>query len=447
MKVTLCSISEIKPYGRNARKIPPQAVGKVAASIREFGWRQPIVVDRDHVIIAGHTRLLAAQQLGLEKAPIHVAENLSAEQVRLYRLMDNRSHDETDWDSGILKLELEDLKGLDIDLELTGFGLDEIDSLLGSECSGLTDDDEAPPLPETPVSRPGDLWILGGHRLLCGDATEAESFDRLLEGEQAHMVFCDPPYNVDYVQETKQSRGKRRIANDNLGLAFEQFLNSASLNLLNSCRGSVYICMSSSELHTLKRAFTEAGGHWSTYILWVKNTFTLGRSDYHRQYEPILYGWKEGTKRYWCGARDQGDVWFVNKPMRNDLHPTQKPVELIVKAIANSSQRGDLVLDSFGGSGSTLIGCERLGRRARLIELDPGYVDVIVRRWQDFTGREAVLERGGSTFPETADQRVNCHLQQQMLSGSSDDPSVGPSALILRKPDSQSGSVDTAPSA
>jgi DNA modification methylase len=221
------------------------------------------------------------------------------------------------------------------------------------------------------------------------------------------MVFTDPPYNVDYSQPSvRPGRAGRKIANDNLGVAFEQFLSDACRNVLEVSHGAIYICMSSSEIDTLKRVFTEAGGHWSTFVIWAKNTFTLGRSDYQRQYEPILYGWRQGSDHYWCGARDQGDVWNMNKPAVNDLHPTQKPVELIERAIANSSKHRDTVLDPFGGSGSTLIACEKMGRQARLIELDPKYIDTTVVRWQKFTGHAAGLEGDGRTFREIAEARI-----------------------------------------
>jgi len=202
-------------------------------------------------------------------------------------------------------------------------------------------------------------------------------------------------------------RGKKhKIANDNLGDGFEQFLRDACVNILAVTKGAVYISMSSSELHTLHRAFSDAGGHWSTFIIWAKHVFTMGRSDYQRQYEPILYGWKEGVDHYWCGARDQGDVWFVKKPVSNDLHPTMKPVELVERAIRNSSKSRDTVLDPFAGSGSTAIACEKTGRQARLIELEPRYCDVIVRRWQEFSGREARLEGDGRKYAEIAAERL-----------------------------------------
>jgi DNA modification methylase len=409
MQITLWPLEKITPYTRNARKIPPEAVAKVAASIQEFGWRQPIVVDRQGVIICGHTRLLAAQKLGLREAPVHVAENLTPAQVRAYRLLDNRSHEETSWDSDLLALEMFDLKGMGIDLDLTGFDFAEIDELLARAGGkgGLTDPDSVPEVPEHAVSTLGDVWVLGQHRLLCGDSTQMRSVEQVLAGGLADMVFADAPYNVNYEQPSSRGgRPVRRIANDNLGLAFEQFLSEACRNLLEVTKGAIYICMSSSEIDTLKRVFIDTGGHWSTFVIWAKNTFTLGRSDYQRQYEPILYGWKEGTKHFWCGARDQGDIWFVNKPVSNDLHPTMKPVELIERALGNSSKSRDTVLDVFGGSGSTLIACERTGRQCRLIEIDPKYVDTAVLRWQQYTRLEAVLEENGQTFHELAEERL-----------------------------------------
>jgi DNA modification methylase len=250
------------------------------------------------------------------------------------------------------------------------------------------------------VSRPGDIWVLGDHRLICGDSTKRETYERLLSGETVDMVFTDPPYNVNYANTPKDKmRGKNRpIMNDNLGDGFYQFLIDAFTPMVEASRGAIYIAMSSSELDTLQAAFRKAGGKWSTFIIWAKNTFTLGRADYQRQYEPILYGWKDGGKHYWCGARDQGDVWQIAKPRANDLHPTMKPVELVERAIKNSSRPGEVVMDPFGGSGTTLIAAERMARGARLIEIDPKYVDVIVARWQDYTGNMAALDGENRTF-------------------------------------------------
>jgi DNA modification methylase len=230
-----------------------------------------------------------------------------------------------------------------------------------------------------------------------------EAMERLLAGDLADMVFCDPPYSVAYTGKTSR---RLTILNDDLGAGFYDFLLKACTNILAVTKGAVYICMSSSELHTLHRAFTEAGGHWSTFLIWAKDRFTLGHSDYQRQFEPILYGWKEGQSHYWIGARNEGDVWFVPKPKSNRLHPTMKPVALAERAIRNSSRRGDLVLDAFGGAGSTLIACEKASRRAAVLELSPNYTDVIVRRWEAYTHCEAYLLDDGRTFSAIATERA-----------------------------------------
>lgn len=412
MKVELIDIGRVIPYARNPRR-NEQAIAKVAASIKEYGFRQPIVVDEEMVIIAGHTRLQAAQQLGLTKVPVHTATGLTATQVKAYRLADNRTAQEAEWDDELLGLELGELAEQGFDLDLTGFDGDELEKLLAEiDEGGLTDDDDVPEAPETPVSKPGDVWVLGNHRVICGDSTDTAVLDTLLDGQLVDMVFTDPPYNVNYGDTAKDkirakggAKAGRKIMNDNLGNEFEAFLTDACANMLRVTKGALYICMSSSELDTLQSAFRASGGKWSTFIIWAKNTFTLGRSDYQRQYEPILYGWKEGNDHYWCGARDQGDVWFFNKPQKNDLHPTMKPVELVCQAVKNSSKSKDIVLDSFGGSGSTLIACEKLGRYARLIELDPIYCDVIVKRWEEFTGKSAMLAGEEKDFAAVAEER------------------------------------------
>ena len=256
------------------------------------------------------------------------------------------------------------------------------------------------------MSQPGDVWVCGKHRVLCGDATDAASYDKLLGPERVAMIWQDPPYNVDYANSAQDKlRGTNRpILNDNLGDGFRDFLLAAFKPALARCDGAIYIAMSSSELDTLQSAFRAAGGKWSTFIIWAKNTFTLGHADYQRQYEPILYGWPEGARRHWCGDRDQGDVWQIKKPAKNDLHPTQKPIEVPERAIRNSSRPGDIVLDCFGGSGSTLIAAEKSGRQARLIELDPKYADVIVRRWQEYAGAQAVREADGVKFDDLVGQ-------------------------------------------
>ena len=400
LKILYFPVANLIPYARNARTHSDAQVAQVAASIREFGWTNPVLIDPEGGIIAGHGRVLAARKLGMADVPCITLGHLTETQRRAYILADNKLALGAGWDEEMLRLELTDLQEMGADLGLIGFGDDELDKLLASDADGLTDPDDAPEPPADPISRPGDIWICGEHRVLCGDATVLGDVETLLGGELADMTFCDPPYNVNYANSAKDKlRGKNRpILNDALGDGFGQFLYDASVNILTVTKGAVYICMSSSELDTLQKAFREAGGKWSTFVIWAKNTFTLGRADYQRQYEPILYGWKDGTDHYWCGARDQGDVWFIDKPHKNDLHPTMKPVALVERAIRNSSKSRDIVLDPFGGSGTTMIAAERLGRRARLIELDPGYCDVIVRRWIEFTGGSATHAGTGQPF-------------------------------------------------
>ncbi len=394
IKLEYRAVDSLIPYARNAKQHSDAQVAQIAASIREFGWGAPILIDGANNVIAGHGRLLAARKLGLAEVPVVPMEHLTDTQRRALILADNKIGENASWEDELLGIELSELKDAGFDLGLTGFSTEEWEALIAGEeqtQDGLTDEDAVPEVTETPVSKPGDIWVLGEHKLLCGDATKVDDYQALLGEELVDMTFTDPPYNVNYANTAKDKmRGKNRpIMNDNLGEGFGSFLFDACDNILNRTTGAVYIAMSSSELDTLQAAFRAAGGKWSTFIIWAKNTFTLGRADYQRQYEPILYGWKDGADHYWCGARDQGDVWNVKKPAKNDLHPTMKPVELVERAIRNSSKTRDLVLDPFGGSGSTLIACEKSGRRARLIELDPKYVDVIVKRWEEFTGKKA----------------------------------------------------------
>ena len=404
-------IERLLPYIRNARTHSEEQIAQIAASIAEFGFTAPILAGSDGVIVAGHGRLAAARKLGLATVPVVVLEHLTPTQRRALVIADNKIAENAGWDDELLRLELAELQEAVFDLALTGFDADELLEIMAGEettTEGNTDEDAAPEVPVIPVSKPGDVWIMGGHRLLCGDSTDAASFALLMAGEKASMVFTDPPYGVNYANSAKDKlRGTNRpILNDNLGADFEPFLKAALTPMLAHCQGAIYIAMSSSELDTLQSAFRAAGGKWSTFIIWAKNTFTLGRSDYQRQYEPILYGWPEGATRHWCGDRDQGDVWHFNKPRVNDLHPTMKPVELVERAIRNSSRPGDAVLDPFGGSGTTLIAAEKSGRQARLIELDPKYVDVIVRRWQEYTGAQAVREADGVQFDDLVGEAV-----------------------------------------
>jgi DNA modification methylase len=410
-RIELWPIDRLRPYERNPRTHSEAQVDQIAASMVEFGWTNPVLVDEQGAVLAGHGRLLAARKLGLDEVPVIRFEHLSEAQKRAYLIVDNQLALQAGWSEELLAAELAWLRDERFDLDLVGFDAGELERLLAvadGEPGSDEAEDEVPEPPEEPVSRPGDLWVLGNHRLLCGDATVLTDVERVLGGQLADMTWTDPPYNVDYANTPKDKlRGKHRpILNDNLGGGFGAFLQDACTNILAVTKGAVYVCMSSSELHTLQRAFAAAGGKWSTFVIWAKNTFTLGRADYQRQYERILYGWKEGADHYWCGARDQGDVWFFDKPVRNDLHPTMKPVALVERAIRNSSKSRDIVLDPFGGSGSTMIACEKAGRHARLVELDPKYVDTIILRWQEFSGGTASLDGDGRTFEEIPTSRA-----------------------------------------
>jgi DNA modification methylase len=391
-RIELWPASRLHPYAKNARTHSPEQVAQIAASIVEFGFVNPILVDTNAGIIAGHGRLLAARKLGLDVVPVVVLDHLSETQRRAYIIADNKLALNAGWDEVALSAELRELEAEGMDLALVGFSDEEVQELLsGPEQTntGLTDEDAAPEVQETAVTVPGDVWVLGNHRLLCGDARVFADIEKVMTGGLADMAFTDPPYGVAYEGKTAK---KLTIANDALGGKFYEFLRDASANILAVTKGAVYICMSSSELHTLYQAFKDAGGHWSTFVIWAKHHFTLGRSDYQRMYEPILYGWREGVDHFWCGDRNQGDVWQINRPMANREHPTMKPVELVERAIRNSSKSRDTILDPFAGSGTTVIACEKTGRHARVIELDPRYCDVAVRRWEAFTGRKASRE-------------------------------------------------------
>jgi DNA modification methylase len=402
-------IERLIPYARNARTHSADQVAQIAASIAEFGFVNPVLTDPDGSIIAGHGRVLAARLLRHATVPVIVLGHLTENQKRAFILADNKLTLNASWDPDMLRLELEALAAENYDLTITGFDERELNELVQAQRQVLQD--EAPALEAVRVTKPGDLWKLGDHLLLCGDATQADDVSRVLEARACDLVFADMPYNVGY---TGKNARQMKLANDDLGADFGGFLMAACRCMLQVCNGPLYICMSSSELHRLYTAFVAAGGHWSTFIIWVKNTFTLGRSDYQRQYEPILYGWPEGRKHYWCGARNQGDIWLIDKPYHNDLHPTMKPVELVERAIENSSRKSGLILDPFAGSGSTVIACENLARRARVLEIDPIYADVIVRRWQNYTGRVAELQKDGRSFDQIAaevsetDERKPC---------------------------------------
>ncbi len=402
--IELKKVDELIPYSKNARTHSESQVAQIAASIIEFGFTNPVLIDGEKGIIAGHGRLMAAKKLGLKEVPVVVLDHLSETQKKAYIIADNKLAENAGWDEEILASELADLKNEDFNIDLIGFEDQELEKIFANlyDRENEQETEEIPEVEEKPISKSGDVWILGKHKLICGDSCKAETYQTLLGEELADMLFTDPPCNVDYGNTMKdKARGNNtKILNDNLGEDFGKFLFDFCKNALLVTKGACYVCMSSSELHTLQKSFIDAGGKWSTFIIWAKNHFTLGRSDYQRQYEPILYGWKQSNDHYWCGDRNQGDVWYYNKPNKSDLHPTMKPVELCKRAILNSSKTDDIILDCFGGSGSTLIASEQTSRRCRMIELDCKYVDVIVKRWQNLTGFDATLLETGESFNE-----------------------------------------------
>ena len=402
--IELKKVDELIPYSKNARLHSEAQVAQIAASITEFGFTNPVLIDGAKGIIAGHGRLMAAKKLGLKEVPVVILDHLSETQKKAYIIADNKLAENAGWDEEILASELADLKNEDFNLDLIGFEDQELEKIFANlyEKENEQETEEIPEPQEKPISKSGDVWILGKHKVICGDSCKEETYQSLLENELADMLFTDPPYNVDYGNSMKDKiRGNNnKILNDNLGKDFGKFLFDFCKNALSVTKGACYICMSSYELHTLYKSFTDAGGKLSTFVIWAKNHFSMGGADYQRQYEPILYGWKQSNDHYWCGDRNQSDVWFYNRLPKNDLHPTMKPVELCKRAILNSSKTDDIILDCFGGSGSTLIASEQTNRRCRMIELDCKYVDVIVKRWQNLTGLDATLLETSENFNE-----------------------------------------------
>jgi len=391
-------IDLLRPDPGNPRWIGQEELDSLERSIRQFGFVAPVLARReDGTVIGGHQRLLAARRLGLVTVPVTYLD-LSIEQARLLNLALNKISGS--WDDQLLARMLADLQASEADLSLSGFGQDELTNLLRSldvrdKAERVEDFDLDSALEDasrTARSKPGDLWALGEHRLLCGDATKPADVELLLTGSKASMAFTDPPYNVSLGDHGGQQRGarKRRIANDSMDpIAWETFVRAWGRNLLASVDGAIYVAMSSKEMPLVSLVLAEEGGHWSDTIIWHKDRFVLGRADYQRAYEPIWFGWREGSSHHWCGDRDQDDVWEIARPSDAPLHPTMKPLSLMERAINNSSKPGDLVLDLFAGSGSTLIACERTGRRCSAVELDPRYADVILARWERFAGESA----------------------------------------------------------
>jgi DNA modification methylase len=396
-KVERWSIDKLVPYARNARTHSDEQVGQIAASIKEWGWTTPVLVDEQGSIIAGHGRTLAAQRLQMTEVPVMVAKGWSDAKKRAYVLADNKLAMNAGWDNEMLALELGEIGDLGFDLDLTGFTADEIAALMPEQIEpGQTDEDDVPEVPDQPVTVLGDVWILGKHLLMCGDSTSIDAVEKLMDGQKADMVFTDPPYGVDY----------KGINNDDRS-GLEELLRGAFGNYLATSKSGAacYVFHSDKCADIFHQVFREFF-HFSSMIIWAKNSLTLSRTDYQSQHEPCLYGWmKNGTHSFY-GDRKQVSVWRFDKE-RVEGHTTPKPVSLIERALQNSSKGGDIISDLFGGSGSTMIACEKTGRAARLMELAPQYCDVIVKRWQQFTGKIAVHAETGEPFAEVKNDNEN----------------------------------------
>ena len=398
MKIEQRPIEALIPYINNSRKHSDEQVAQIAASIKEFGWTNPILVDGTSGIIAGHGRLLAARKLGMDKVPVIELAHLSDTQKKALIIADNKLALNADWDTELLQIELKELMADDFSLDLLGFDVKELDALLNAiePTVGLTDEDAVPDVPDEPKTKPGDIYVLGNHRLMCGDSISIDAVEKLMDGQLADLVFTDPPYNVAYSGRGENNLGT--IKNDNMSDSqFEDFCRAffgcyfAYMKPL-AC---IYVCHPDSQSApklAFEKTFAEQFKKSST-IIWMKQSAGMGWQDYRAQHEPILYGWKEGKgKHFFVGDRTKTTVWKIGRDAQASyVHPTQKPVALPEEAINNSSKGMDIVLDLFGGSGSTLIAAEKTGRKARTMELDPKYCDVIVKRWEEFTGKQAIL--------------------------------------------------------
>lgn len=392
MEVEQLKVSDLIPYARNARTHSDAQVSQIAASIKEFGFNNPVLVDEAGGIIAGHGRVMAAQKLALKTVPCIRLSHLSPTQRKAYILADNKLALNAGWDDAMLALELAELKEEDFNLALIGFDEMELQKLApASGTEGLTDPDDVPEPPEEPRTKLGDIWQLGDHRLMCGDSTSIDAVYALMGGASADMWLTDPPYNVQYTGKTKDSL---KIKNDSMKDAdFRQFLRDCYVAADSSMKpGAVfYIWHADSEGYNFRGAAHDMGWKVRQCLIWRKNTMVMGRQDYHWKHEPCLYGWKDGAGHLWAADRKQTTVLDFDRPQRNGEHPTMKPVALFEYLMLNNTKGQDIVLDSFGGSGTTIMAAEKNGRQARLMELDPKYCDVIIKRWEDFTGKKAVL--------------------------------------------------------
>jgi len=412
MQVEQRKIEALIPYVNNSRTHSDEQVAQIAASVREFGWTNPILVDGQNGIIAGHGRLAAARKLGLTEVPVIVLDHLSEAQKKALVIADNKLASNAGWDDEMLRLELGDLQEMGFDATIAGFTTEELDALLNvtEGTDGLTDEDDVPEAPKEPTTRLGDVWILGKHRLMCGDSTSIDDMQKLTDNQLVDMWLTDPPYNVDMTakNEMLEKAGKARkdkasfgIANDSMSdEKFREFLRDSYVTADTVLKpGAVfYIWHADSEGYNFRGAAKDAGWKIRQCLIWKKSVFAIGRQDYHWKHEPCLYGWKEGAGHLWAADRKQTTILEFDKPSRNGEHPTMKPVGLFEYQMLNNTKGGDIVLDSFGGSGTTMIAAEKNGRRSYLMELDPKYCDVIVKRWQEYTGKAATHAESGIPF-------------------------------------------------
>ena len=406
-KVERRAVADLIPYARNARTHSDAQVAQIAASVKEWGWTTPILIDEAGSIIAGHGRVMAARKLGLTDVPVMVATGWSEAQKKAYVLADNQLALNAGWDIELLKVEMGDLNLEGFDLSLIGFDDKLLADLLADPTDGLTDPDEVPEPPAEPVTVLGDVWVMGNHRLMCGDSTSIDELEKLAAGQRVDMWLTDPPYNVAYEGGTKE---KLTIQNDSMGDdQFRQFLRDSyvAADAVMKPGAVFYIWHADLEGYNFRGAAKDAGWVVRQCLIWKKSSLVMGRQDYHWKHEPCLYGWKDGAGHLWAADRKQTTILEFDKPSRNGEHPTMKPVELFEYQLLNNTKGADIVLDSFGGSGTTMIAAEKNGRHSRLMELDPKYCDVIVTRWQNFTGQAAKLEGTEKTFDEMKGERCS----------------------------------------
>ena len=397
-EMELVSIDKLIPYVNNARTHSPAQITKLRSSLREFGFINPVIIDRDFNVIAGHGRIMAAKEEGIQEVPCVFADYLTEAQKKAYIIADNRMAMDAGWDEELLRVEIEALQGMDFDPSLTGFDEKELATLFNNGIEAKDDDfDVSAVLEKPPLTHNGDVWILGKHRLVCGDSTKAETFEALMQGDKANLVITDPPYNVNY----EGSAGK--IKNDNMAdEKFYNFLKDAFTNTETAMAddASIYVFHADTEGLNFRKAFQDSGFYLSGTCIWKKQSLVLGRSPYQWQHEPILFGWKKKGKHQWYTGRKESTIWEFDKPKKNADHPTMKPIPLLAYPIINSSMTNCIVLDPFGGSGSTLIACQQTDRICRTIELDEKFCDVIVKRYIEQVGSadEVKVIRDGQTL-------------------------------------------------